>query len=273
MYLDVRELRNFYYRSALGRAAQRAMRDRLVALWPEAKGQTVVGFGFAVPLLRPYLGQARRIVGLMPAPQGVMHWPPGRPNVSVLCDEARWPIEPGRVDKLVLLHGLDASDHQAAVLEECYRVLAPEGRLVVIVPNRVSLWARYDGTPFAASRPFTASQLEKRVSYHGFEASRYASALYQPPRDTRFWRKTSTFWERQGQKFQTLRAGGVHMQEFTKQVPRPARPGLGQILSKPLGVLEGITSEPGREPARGRITPPRSDAIGRIWPDSRKWGR
>jgi len=53
MHLDVVDLRNFYYRTGLGRAAQRAVRDQIVRFWPEAKGQTVAGFGFAVPLLRP----------------------------------------------------------------------------------------------------------------------------------------------------------------------------------------------------------------------------
>ena len=40
MHLDVQDLRNFYYRSTLGRAAQAAIRGRLIDLWPEAKGQT-----------------------------------------------------------------------------------------------------------------------------------------------------------------------------------------------------------------------------------------
>ncbi len=50
MHLDVKDLRNFYYRSTLGRAAQKVIRDQMLTLWPEAKGQTVVGFGFAAPL-------------------------------------------------------------------------------------------------------------------------------------------------------------------------------------------------------------------------------
>ena len=124
------------------------MRDQVVALWPEAKAQTVVGFGFAVPLLRPYLKEARRVIGLMPGPQGVMHWPVGERNISVLCEETLWPLETGSVDKLIVLHGLDTSEHPAALLEECYRVLGPGGRGMFIVPNRVSPWARKDGTPF-----------------------------------------------------------------------------------------------------------------------------
>ena len=110
MHLDVQDLRNFYYRSALGRAAQLALRSRMLDIWPEAKGQTVVGFGFAAPLLRPYLADARRVMTLMPGPQGVMPWPAGMANTSVLTEETLWPIETGHVDRLVLLHGLETSD-------------------------------------------------------------------------------------------------------------------------------------------------------------------
>jgi hypothetical protein len=70
MHLDVVDLRNFYYRTQLGRVAQRAIRDTVLATWPNAQGQTVVGFGFAVPLLRPYLDQARRVMALMPGSRG-----------------------------------------------------------------------------------------------------------------------------------------------------------------------------------------------------------
>jgi hypothetical protein len=111
MHLDVQELRNFYYRNALGRAAQKTVRDQVVKTWPEAKGQTVVGFGFAAPLLRPYLQQARRVIALMPGPQGVIPWPAGQPNVSVLCEETQWPLETGRVNKLIVMHGLEVSDN------------------------------------------------------------------------------------------------------------------------------------------------------------------
>ena len=34
MHLDVLDLRNFYYRTQLGRAAQRAIRDKVETMWP-----------------------------------------------------------------------------------------------------------------------------------------------------------------------------------------------------------------------------------------------
>ena len=116
MHLDVRELRAFYYRYYLGRSVQATIREQVLRLWPQARHEAVLGYGFAAPLLRPYLSSARRVTALMPARQGVMHWPPGLPNCSVLCEETRWPVETGSIDKLLVLHGLDTSEHAAAVL-------------------------------------------------------------------------------------------------------------------------------------------------------------
>ena len=124
MHLDVLDLRTFYYRTQLGRGAQAAIRAQVTTLWPEAKGQNVAGFGFAAPLLRPYLSEARRVTALMPGQQGVMPWPAGMANVSVLCEETQWPVETDSIHKLIVMHGLEASEHPIELLEECYRVLS-----------------------------------------------------------------------------------------------------------------------------------------------------
>jgi SAM-dependent methyltransferase len=240
MYLDVQDLKSFYYRSALGRAAQRAVRGQVSALWPEAKGQTVLGFGFAVPLLRPYLDQARRVIGLMPGPQGVMRWPAGLPNVSVLCEETLWPVDTGVVDKLVLMHGLETSTDPDSLLQEIYRALGPGGRALFIVPNRAGLWSRSDATPFGFGRPYSLGQLERLLRDHGFSIERHAAALFQPPSARRFWLKTGAAWERAGQSLSMALAGGVLIVEVSKQVPAPRRPGLGERVKRPLGVLEGL---------------------------------
>lgn len=240
MHLDVQDLRNFYYRSALGRSAQRYIRDELTRLWPESvKGQTVVGFGFAVPLLRPFLSEARRVIGLMPGPQGVMPWPAGLPNVSVLCDEMLWPIDTGIVDKLVVMHGLETSQNADALLQECYRVLGPGGKAVFVVPNRAGLWSRSDKTPFGYGRPYTAGQLEALLKTHGFAVERHTGALYQPPTHRRFWLKSGQMWERVGKGVPSI-VGGVIIVEVSKQVRAQHKGGLGAAVKKPLSVLEGL---------------------------------
>lgn len=240
MHLDVLDLRTFYYRTRLGRAAQKAVRDQVVALWPEAKGQTVAGFGFAAPLLRPYLADARRVIALMPGQQGVMPWPAGMPNVSVLCEETLWPIETGRVDKLVLMHGLETSEHPSSVLKECWRVLGPGGSALFIVPNRAGLWARRDATPFGFGRPYSLGQLEAQLRTHDFVPERHVAALFQPPSHSNFWLRTGTMWEGVGRRLSRRFAGGVLIVEATKRISAPSQPGLPEAVRRPLRVLDGL---------------------------------
>lgn len=237
MHLDVQDLRNFYYRSALGRAAQKALRNQILDLWPEAKGQTVAGYGFAAPFLRPYLQDARRVMALMPGPQGVIGWPQGMPNVSVLCEETMWPLETGRVDKLLVIHGLETSEQPTALLEECWRVLGPGGSALFIVPNRAGLWSRSDRTPFGYGRPYSQSQLENQLKTQCFLPERHRTTLYQFPSEKRFWRKTAGMWERLGGRMSMIAAGGALMVEASKRVQAPSGPGLRETVRKPLEVL------------------------------------
>lgn len=254
MHLDVLDLRNFYYRSALGRAAQKVIRDELCTLWPEAKGQMVVGFGFAVPLMRPFIKDARRVIGLMPGPQGVMSWPPDGKNVSVLCEDTSWPLETGHVDKLVMLHGLETTEQPSLLLDEAWRVLGPGGRAVIIVPNRAGLWSRSDATPFGYGRPYSLSQLEAQLRRHQFVTERTMSALYQPPSARKIWRKSAGFLEKVGHNIPIVAAGGVLIIEVSKQTAAPTRPGLGAKVRKPFKILEGIgKAEPKAEPSASRI--------------------
>ncbi|WP_172300095.1 methyltransferase domain-containing protein [Pseudoruegeria sp. HB172150] len=248
MHLDVLDLRNFYYRTGLGRAVQRSIRAEMLGFWPAARNETVVGFGFAAPLLRPYLTDAERVIALMPGQQGVMPWPSGQPNLSVLCEETFWPLQTGLADKLVLLHGLETSENPTKLLEECRRVLAPGGKALFIVPNRAGLWARRDQTPFGFGRPFSLTQLETQLERHAFEPTRNTAALYQPPFDSRFWLKTGGFWEKTGRKLSMRFAGGVLIVEATRQVKAPTN-GLKERVRRPLRVLEGLTQpEPNPNP-------------------------
>ena len=247
MHLDVLDLRTFYYRTQLGRGAQSAIRQQVTSLWPSAKGQTVAGFGFAVPLLRPYLDDARRVTALMPGQQGVMPWPAGMKNVSVLCEETQWPVESDSVDRLVVMHGLETSEHPIELLDECYRALAPEGRALFVVPNRAGLWSRRDGTPFGFGRPYTLGQLEGQLRAIGLPPTRHVAALYQPPRATPFWLKTGEMWEKLGRRVSNRFAGGVLIVEVKKQVPAPPRTGLTEAMRRPLRVLDGL-KQPGPKP-------------------------
>ena len=220
MHLDVQDLRNFYYHSTLGRAVQRSIRSHVVKLWPDTTGQTVAGFGFAVPFLRPFLARSRRVVALMPAQQGVMPWPAGQPNISLLTDERHWPLETGHVDRLIVAHGLETTNSVPSLMAEVSRVLGPGGRVMFIVPNRASLWSRSDLTPMGFGHPYTAGQLENLLRLHGLSPERQVATLFQPPSHLRFWIKSGPMLDRFGQ-YLPLIAGGVQLVEASKRYPPP----------------------------------------------------
>jgi SAM-dependent methyltransferase len=261
MHLDVVDLRAFYYRTRLGRSAQRALQEALAELMPEARGQTVLGFGFAAPVLRPYLKEARCVIGFMPDQQGVMPWPAGAPNRCALVEETQWPLPAASVDRVIVAHGLETCERPGALLDEIWRVLAPEGRVVLIVPNRSGLWARRDATPFGYGRPYSYSQLEALLRKHRFSPGRHAAALYAPPSHRKFWLQTAYLWERVGRRFDPRLVAGALLLDASKQVyARPTPPGSRVIVPGPLDVLEGLTG-PKPEPvsggaARSTGTPP-----------------
>ncbi|MFV0383907.1 class I SAM-dependent methyltransferase [Paracoccus sp. (in: a-proteobacteria)] len=255
MHHDIDDLRRFYYQRALGRVVQRILRDRLTEHWrPEScTGMNVVGFGFAAPMLRPYLAAARRVIALMPGPQGGMAWPAGMRNHTVLCDETAWPLETGSIDRLVMLHGLETSDHPAALLAETWRALGPGGRMVVMVPNRAGLWAASDRTPFGFGRSYTARQLEAQTRAAGFVTEGQGSAVYIPPSDRRFWLRSAQMWERTGLRISRMLIAGVVLVELSKQVRAPVGPGVKVHVPNPLDILDGVgIPRPGRASAAQR---------------------
>ncbi|MEM7057468.1 MAG: class I SAM-dependent methyltransferase [Pseudomonadota bacterium] len=248
MHLDVVELRRFYTSTQLGRMTQQTIRARLKTFWPNVRGQNLVGFGFASPFLRPFLGEAQRTLCLMPAQQGVCAWPSEGPNVSALVEETLWPLPGGFADRLVVAHGLETCERPAALLDEIWRVLAPGGKVVFIVPNRAGIWARRDQTPFGYGRPYSVGQLEETLAAHKFTTERVGAALYMTPSHKRFWLKAGPTIERIGQKLDMRRLAGVVMVEAEKMVYITPQSGTKVAARDPIRVLTGLGA-PAPKPA------------------------
>ena len=57
-------------------------------------------------------------------------------------EEYDLPLPDLSVDRIVLVHALEMSDDAPSLVREIWRVLAPGGRLLLVIPNRRGLWAR-----------------------------------------------------------------------------------------------------------------------------------
>jgi SAM-dependent methyltransferase len=180
MRVDVLALQRFYA-SPLGEAVRRAATRRLGALWPSVEGLDLLGIGYPVPYLGKVRESARRTVLMMPAQQGVEPWPAEAPGLTALADDGRLPFMDAVFDRVLLVHALEEASAPHAMLREIWRVMAPEGRLVVIAANRWSLWAQSGATPFGNGRPYSRTQLAVLLSDALFEPVVSARALYMPP--------------------------------------------------------------------------------------------
>lgn len=216
MWQDVADLRQFYA-SPLGQVAGRLIRRRVRALWPNLAGLRVLGLGYATPYLGAYIGEAERVIALMPARQGVSPWPPGEPGLVGLCEDAALPLPDNAVDRILLVHAVEHSEELRRCLREVWRVLAGGGRLLVVVPNRRGLWARLERTPFGSGRPYSQPQLDHLLTDTLFLPIRNAPALYAPPSRRRSILRLAPAWERLGERWMRP-FSGVLVTEAEKQV-------------------------------------------------------
>ncbi|MDE2183396.1 MAG: methyltransferase domain-containing protein [Alphaproteobacteria bacterium] len=213
MRLDAGELVDFY-ESAMGRAARRAVFRRIREIWPHTAGLRLLGYGFAAPYLKPYLGESERVAALMPARLGVVAWPSGRP-LTVLGEEESLPFADAMFDRILVVHGLEGADAVRILLRQLWRILAPEGRLMVVAPNRVGLWAQVEASPFACGRPFRRNELSALLCDTMFEPLQWTRALYMPPLKGRRFAQVSAGFERLGRRLLPGFAG-VHLVEARK---------------------------------------------------------
>jgi SAM-dependent methyltransferase len=216
MHLDVIQLRAFYA-GPLGSVVRRLLARRIRTRWRSVSGAQLIGLGFAVPYLAAFRGEAVRLGALMPADQGALVWPSGGNVQTAMVEEAMLPLPDASVDRLLVVHCLEVSERASALLREMWRVLAPEGRLLLVVPNRRGVWARMDTTPFGHGRPYSRGQLERLLTDSLFTPVDWSNALYMPPFDRRWLVRWSTLFERVGARLWPGFAG-VIMVEARKEL-------------------------------------------------------
>jgi SAM-dependent methyltransferase len=216
--LEVSELAAFY-EAPTGQVARRVLLHRLRALWPDLAGQRLLGLGHATPYLRAFLPEAERVLAAAPAAQGTLPWGHAGRGLVVLADETHLPFPDAAFDRILLVHGLEAADTQRHLMREVWRLLTPDGRIMIVAPNRTSLWAQFETSPFGHGQPYSRSQLDRLLKASLFQPEQWDTALYMPP----FRRRRAQGgmgWERVGRRLWP-RLAGVHIVEASKSLYAP----------------------------------------------------
>lgn len=215
MWYDVLKLRGWYH-GLQGRLVARVIRRALLPMLPEDKTESyTLGLGYSHPYL-PNSKEKQQSVMAMPPEIGAVAWPEGGKNRTALIGED-FPFSENTFDCILLCHHLEFAPNPDQLLETCWHALRPDGRLVVMVPNRAGAWARRDSTIFAHGQPYTAHQLEKLLRRNGYKITQSRFGLFFPPINWRPLLKFYETFEKIGERWRAP-VGGVILMQAQKDV-------------------------------------------------------
>ena len=261
-----------FYATPRGETASAVLKDRLSAFWPDLRGMSVLGLGFAEPYLPLWQETAYRCVAAVPSSLA-----PATGTHGCVVEEDRLPFPDLSFDRIVLVHAVDAAGDARRLLREVWRVLKDDGRILVVAPNRNGMWAHLESTPFGYGHPYSPRQLAALLAAGMFRAERRDVALFVPPTNWRFLLRMWPLWEQIGHALAPDLCG-VTLTEAVKDA-YAALP-LGAVARRQVIVPEAISTShfgpllrPGAlplDPAGGRASRPPT-----VWfnnfGDSRHW--
>ena len=143
-----------------------------------------------------FLGEAR-------TQRRVLLGAPGALEAGVRSCPSQLPIRSDSIDALLLPHTLEFEDHPHEMLREAYRVLLPEGRLVILGFEPLGGWAlrhrlSSGGFPPGLGRLLSERRLADWLKLLGFEVGAASRFLYALPIARMQGRRGSAVLERMG---------------------------------------------------------------------------
>ncbi|WP_322105079.1 class I SAM-dependent methyltransferase [Paraburkholderia sp. J41] len=164
-----------------------------------------------------------RLNGFGTATAAALHTPANRS--TVWCDHLDLPFEAQSVDLIVMPHTLEFTSDPHRLLREAERVLMPEGQLLIVGFNSLSLWgarqsvARLTGHPFLPARQdlIAFTRLKDWIKLLGFELERGRFGCYRPPLATDQWLGRYGFMEAAGDRWWPI-FGAIYMVTAIKRV-------------------------------------------------------
>jgi SAM-dependent methyltransferase len=152
----------------------------------------------------------------LPAPAG---------RSAVWCDLLDLPFEAQSVDLIVMPHTLEFTSDPHRLLREAERVLMPEGQLIILGFNSLSLWGARQSVGKMTGRPFVPAavdliaftRLKDWIKLLGFDLERGRFGCYRPPLGSEQWLSRYGFMEAAGDRWWPI-FGATYMIKAIKRV-------------------------------------------------------
>lgn len=142
-------------------------------------------------------------------------------TVDVLCNYTALPFASNSIDLVVLPHILEFSDEPHQILREVERILIPEGQVIIVGFNPLSLWGLKRKLDRSGEFPWNGSYLSMNrlkdwLKLLGFEVDRGHLGCYVPPVDQLKWLQNWRFIENASKRWWNF-SGGVYVLRAIKR--------------------------------------------------------
>ena len=135
------------------------------------------------------------------------------------------PFEAQSVDLIVMPHTLEFTSDPHRLLREAERVLMPEGQLIILGFNSLSLWGARQSVGKMTRRPFVPAavdliaftRLKDWIKLLGFDLERGRFGCYRPPLGSEQWLSRYAFMEAAGDRWWPI-FGATYMIKAIKRV-------------------------------------------------------
>jgi SAM-dependent methyltransferase len=175
------------------------------------------------------------------------------PPADLIADPHYLPFAENSIDLIVMPHALEFTDDPHLMLRDAYRVIRPEGQIVIAGFNPFSLFGakRYFGreqTPPWNGNFIALYRVKDWLTLLGFDVVGGRLDAYVPPFAREKWLERSRFMESAGDRWWPV-AGGVYFLRATKRVhgmrvitPSWQRRERRKALVPAAGTREGLTT-------------------------------
>lgn len=226
-----------WYATPLGQEVAAATRERLRRLLGDVHGQHGMQIGGST--------HASDLLSL--ANLGHANFLRGETGDSLMAEPEALPVASESLNLLVLCHVLEFREQPQAMLQEAERVLAPEGRLLLVVFNPWSLFGvrrmlPHDGVPWSGRFPGIL-RLHWWCRSAGLAIEARSGCWLRPPAHGQGLRRRLAWMERGHVAFD--RYGAIQILRMRKRVTRPTPIPLGSWWRRP-GTVQS---------ARGAVPP------------------
>ncbi|WGS48881.1 class I SAM-dependent methyltransferase [Paraburkholderia sp. D15] len=159
------------------------------------------------------------------APNGLIGLPAPAGRSALWCDLLDLPFEAQSVDLIVMPHTLEFTSDPHRLLREAERVLMPEGQLIILGFNSLSLWGARQSVGKMTGRPFVPAavdliaftRLKDWIKLLGFDLERGRFGCYRPPLGSDQWLSRYGFMEAAGDRWWPI-FGATYMIKAIKRV-------------------------------------------------------